>query len=318
MHAANALKRPTVVIAGSANMDLVVKTHRIPAPGETVLGGTLYQLPGGKGANQAVAAARLGAHVVFIGCVGADAFGSALKANLEAEGVDCRFLQCIEGTATGVALISVDEQGRNSILVAPGANACVTREHLAQAEAAIAGADICIAQLEIPVEAAEEMFAKARKHRVTTLLNPAPFRSAHELQRLLTLSDILTPNEYEAAGILGINATPDLDFEAISEALLNTGPERVIITLGAAGSISLQEGVGPIYQAGFTVTAADTTAAGDCFTGALAASIGSGAKIEEALRFASAAAAISVTRLGAQPSMPYLTEVTELLNAARL
>ncbi len=307
------MKRPTVVIAGSANMDIVVKTHRIPAAGETVLGGTLYQLPGGKGANQAVAAARLGARVIFIGCVGADNFGKALKADLESEGIDCTHLKELPGIATGVALIAVDEQGQNSILVAPGANAQVSIADVEGAAAEIQEADISVAQLEIPVATAARLFELSKNAGVTTILNPAPFQSATELAVLLKNTDIVTPNEHEAAGILGLPPITADNCDSCLEALLATGPGTVIITLGSEGCISsCGDNTSQLHPA-FKVTPADTTAAGDCFTGALAAALSRGDSLHSAIRFASAASAISVTRLGAQPSLPSLSEVTELL-----
>lgn len=310
--------RPHIVVIGSANMDLVVKTERIPAPGETVLGGTFFQLAGGKGANQAVAAARLGAEVTFVGCVGADSFGDELLAGLEKDGIDCRFVKQLEGCATGVALIGVDEDGRNSIIVAPGANSKLSFEHIDNAMEAIRSADVMVAQLEVPLDVVDFAFGIAAEYGVLTILNPAPFRPGDSLPSTLWV-DVLVPNEHEAAALLGLDTT---DLDALTRRIeevrspTHVGPQGatigwVVMTLGAQGSLVCGDGEPkriPVVPA----KAIDSTAAGDCYTGSLAVAIAEGKTVEEAARFASKAASISVTRLGAQPSLPTRQEVDAL------
>ncbi len=291
-------RRPRIVVIGSANMDLVVKTERIPEPGETVLGGTFFQLSGGKGANQAVSAARLGGDVTFIGCVGADAFGDQITSSLKDDGIDCRYLRRIEDIATGIALIGVDDQGRNSIIVAPGANARLCFQDIDAAGFAIRNADIVVAQLEIPLDVVDYAFGIARESGVRTILNPAPFRPGDKLPSTLE-PDYLVPNEHEATALL--NLEPDTVFEP-AEVADRLNDEQVmryaVLTLGHEGSI-ISNGDERIHVPAIPVSAIDTTAAGDCFIGALAVGLGEGMEISKAVHFATEAAAISVTRFGA-------------------
>jgi ribokinase len=290
-------------------MDLVVRTERIPAPGETVLGGVFFQLPGGKGANQAVAAARLGGAVTFVGCVGEDAFGDSLLAGLKSDGVDTSFVRRIGDTASGVALIGVDAQGQNSIIVAPGANAALNVVDIEAARSAIESADAIVAQFEVPQDAVIRAMHLAVLEGVHTILNPAPFHFGDRLSMaLLSSIEVLVPNEHEAAAILGVQPGKRIDYREAAVSLLRFGPGSVIITLGNEGCIVADKhGVRAIPAD--EVDAVDTTAAGDCFCGALAVALAEGLSLDDAARFASAAAAISVTRMGAQPSMPMRGEV---------
>ena len=306
----NSNSKPRIVVVGSANMDLVVRTERIPAPGETVLGGEFFQLRGGKGANQAVAAARLGGEVAFVGCVGQDAFGDSLLAGLKQDGIDIKHVRRREGAASGVALIGVDARGQNSIIVAPGANALLTASDIDAAEATIEGADAVVAQLEIPQEAVAQAMHLAVLEGLHTILNPAPFHHGDKISlALLSSIEVLVPNEHEAAAILGIAPRQaGSDYSQVAASLLRFGAASVIITLGRQGCILADEhGVRQIPAS--VVEAVDTTAAGDCFCGALAVGMAEGMSLDDAARFASAAAAISVTRMGAQPSMPMRSEL---------
>jgi len=301
--------KPRIVVVGSANMDLVVRTKHIPKPGETVLGGEFFQLPGGKGANQAVAAARLGGDVTFIGCVGQDAFGDALLAGLVRDGIDVKHVQRVKDIASGVALIGVDSDGQNSIIVAPGANAALNSKDIDAAEKTIESADSVVAQFEVSQEAVTRAMHIAALNGLHTILNPAPYQYGDKLSMsLLSSIEVLVPNEHEAAAMLGIRPGTRVDYRAAAEALLRYGAGSVIITLGDQGCIVADEN-GAREIPPVRVTSVDSTAAGDCFCGALAVAMAEGKSLDDAARFASAAAAISVTRMGAQASMPIRSEV---------
>ncbi len=295
-----------IVVIGSANMDLVVKAERLPEPGETVLGGHFFTAAGGKGANQAVAASRLGGSVHFAGRVGADAFGSELRAGLSAAGVDVSLLVADGDHATGVALIGIDAIGRNSIIVAPGANGAVSPADIDAASEVIAAADCLLMQLEIPADTVKYAMAVARRHGVMVALNPAPIGGLMSAQWIRQV-DLLTPNEREAAALLDVPYSEDLPWHEMAAELQRQTGNSVVITLGAAGCLAAQaSGVERIPAE--QVVAADTTAAGDCFSGALVVALTEGMSLLDACRFASKAAAISTTRLGAQASIPTRAE----------
>jgi ribokinase len=287
-------------------MDLVIQTNHIPRPGETILGGEFTMVAGGKGANQAVAAARLGAETWFIASVGQDPFGEKMLSNFAAEGIRTDFVTIDSGHASGVATITVDQRGENAIVVAPGANGQVCADDVRRATAAIARADSVLMQLEIPLDAVVEAARIAAQAGVRVVLDPAPARELPD--ELLRNVSLLTPNETEAELLTGI-AGDTLDAaRAQAAALLARGVKAVLITRGRQGSL-LVDGAGEQAFATEEVTSVDSTAAGDCFNGALAACLAAGAGLEDAITFASRAAALSTTRLGAQDSLPRLREL---------
>lgn len=287
-----------IAVLGSTNMDLVAYVPKAPRLGETVTGTAFRTVPGGKGANQAVAAARLGGSVVMIGAVGADEFGVRLRSALAAAGVGTDGLRTVEGPS-GTAHITVDDEGGNSIVVIPGANARVTGLEAGD-DGRIAAADALLLQLELPLEAVLAGALAARAHGVRTVLTPAPARPLPA--ELLAATDLLVPNEHEAAALTGLT-----DPHRAAAALLDEVPE-VVVTLGAAGVLYAARGRAPLTVPAPRVRAVDTTAAGDTFVGALAVALGEGRPMPDALRWASAAAALSVQRPGAQDSMPTRAE----------
>ncbi|GLX20097.1 MULTISPECIES: ribokinase [Streptomyces] len=294
-----------IAVLGSTNMDLVAYVPKAPRLGETVTGREFRTAPGGKGANQAVAAARLGGEVVMIGAVGADEFGVRLRAGLASAGVETAALRTVEG-ASGTAHITVDDEGGNSIIVIPGANARVTGLEAGDASR-IGAADCLLLQLELPLEAVLAGAEAARAHGVRTVLTPAP---AQPLPAgLLAATGLLVPNEHEAAALTGLT-----DPHRAAEALLREVPE-VVVTLGAAGCLYAARGREPLTVAAPRVRAVDTTAAGDTFVGALAVALGEGRAMPEALAWASVAASLSVQRPGAQDSMPTRAEVDRAAGA---
>jgi ribokinase len=295
-----------VVVVGSSNTDMVVKCSRLPRAGETVTGGTFVMVPGGKGANQAVAAARLGAEVVFVARVGADSFGEAAVAGYQREGICTDYIIRDPEAHTGVALIMVDEAGENLIAVASGANHRLSPEDVYRAAPAFQGARVVLVQLEIPLPAVEAAVGMANRHQIPVILNPAPAVPLGE--DLLARIDILTPNESEAEGLTGIRCEDEQSAEKAARKLLEKGIRQVIVTLGARGALIVNR-EGTRLVPAYRVVAVDTTAAGDAFSGALAAATASGMAIEDAVEFATKAAAISVTRMGAQPSLPTRAEV---------
>ncbi|KVL79051.1 ribokinase [Burkholderia ubonensis] len=299
-----------VTVIGSLNMDLVVRAPRLPLPGETLAGHAFAQASGGKGGNQAVAAARLGAQVAMIGCVGADAHGAALRAGLEAEGIDCAGLATSTTASTGVALIVVDDASQNAIVIVAGGNGEVTPDTIAHHDAAIAAADVLICQLETPADAVFAALSAGRKLGRTVVLNPAP-AIAPLPAGWLPLVDYLIPNEVEAAALTGLPIRDPADAEVAARALQAGGARNVLVTLGARGVLALTaDGAARHYPAS-AVQAVDTTAAGDTFIGGFAARVAGGADVDAAIRFAQRAAALSVTRAGAQPSIPTLAELAD-------
>jgi ribokinase len=299
-----------VVVIGSSNTDMVVKAARIPQPGETVLGGEFVMVPGGKGANQAVAAARLGAEVTLVARLGDDLFAEASLRNFREAGIRTEAVIHDPATASGVALILVDESGENAIAVAPGANAQLTPADVDRAEAAIRAADVVVLQLEVPLPTVLHALRLAKRHGRTVILNPAP--AAPVPDEALALADFLTPNETEAEMLLGGGAAGLGGIAATAAALRAKGAGTVIVTLGREGAFVVGPN-GSFHVAGRHVEAVDTTAAGDAFTGALACALGEGQKLAAALAFATAAAALSVTRIGAQSSLPDRAEVEAFL-----
>ncbi len=302
--------RPRIVVVGSANTDLIIKTSRLPRPGETVCDGAFSTAAGGKGANQAVAAQRLGAAVSLVATLGQDAFGDQALQGYEAEGIDVRYVARHASAATGLAFILVDNKGENSIAVAAGANAQTTPAWVDQAAEAIRTAGALVLQLEIPLAAVARAVEIAAENNVPVILNPAPAAAVPD--SLLVLVDTLTPNEWEAQALTGVAVKDDASAHRAALQLLAKGVRTVIITLGSRG-VWLETHDRAEHIPAFAVQALDTTAAGDVFTAALAVALTEKKALGQAVRFASAAAAISVTRLGAQPSAPQRKEVESWL-----
>jgi ribokinase len=300
----------SIVVVGSSNTDMIIRLSRIPRPGETILGGRFLTAAGGKGANQAVGAARAGGKVAFIARVGKDVFGDQAVAGLRRDGIDVRKVFRDAAAPSGVALIFVAEDGENSIAVAGGANARLSSADVRQAGALIRSAAVLLAQLETPLAAVRTAAELAVRAGVPVILNPAPARALPD--SLLRLISIITPNETEAELLTGIEITDEAAAAKASQALLLRGARAVILTLGARGAF-LADGKRAQLVPGFRIKARDTTAAGDIFNGALAVALAEGQELPDAVRFANAAAALSVARLGAQPSAPTRLEIERLL-----
>ncbi|MBQ6870358.1 MAG: ribokinase [Alistipes sp.] len=294
-----------IVVIGSSNTDMVVRSEHLPRPGESVLGGDFMMAGGGKGANQAIAVARMGHNVVFSAAVGRDMFGDAAVAGYQRFGVDTSYI-VRKDTPSGIALIMVDGAGQNSISVALGANNCLTAEDVMPALESVSAGDIVLLQLEIPMSTVDACVAVAAAKGAKVVLNPAP--AAVVSEQTLSKLYLITPNQTEAQTLTGIEVVDEASATAAAKALTAKGVERVVITMGSQGSLLYEDGVSEIIPA-HKVSAVDTTAAGDVYNGALCAAIAEGVPLGDALRFATKAAAISVTRAGAQPSVPSREEV---------
>ncbi len=321
-----------IVVIGSINMDLVCRTRHMPRPGETVMGSDAAAIPGGKGANQAVAAAKLGGDVYMIGRVGDDDFGDRLRNGLRQHQVHTEHVTITEGTASGLAMILVDRKGENSIVVAPGANARLEPKDIDAAEKLIARAAVVVMQLEVPLETVRHAITLCRRLGIRTILDPAPVPE-RGLPRDMYAVDILTPNQTEAQALLSAGKRPKAgsasqrdaamgrikrtrvaDAKQIASDLLARGARRVLLKLGAKGSMLVNGSHELIEHArGFKVEVVDTTAAGDAFIGALAVALTEDQPIERAMRFANAAGAFCCTGFGAQPSLPTRAQVEHLL-----
>lgn len=302
-----------IVVVGSANVDLVIQTPHLPEPGETVLGGKFIMAMGGKGANQAVAAARLGAAVTFVARVGDDAFGQECLAAYQKEHIDTQYVAITPDTPTGIALIAVAADGENTIIVASGANMALTPADVAAAEPAFQDADVLVLQLEVPLETSIAAARLAHKHDLRVVLNPAPAQKLPP--KLLGEVDILTPNRLELAQLMALSddAVRQMSDDDLARTALAVGPQSAVITLGAEGALAADPG-GWTRVPAFRVNAIDTTAAGDAFNGGLAVALARGdATLAEAVRYASAAGALAATRLGAQPSLPTAAELDRFL-----
>ncbi|WP_020597172.1 ribokinase [Spirosoma panaciterrae] len=295
-----------IIVIGSSNTDMVIKTSRLPVPGETIIGGTFLMNPGGKGANQAVAAARLGGQVTFVTNVGNDIFGQQAIRGFQQEGIDTRFVFQNDDHPTGVALITVDAQGENVITVAPGANAYLQPSDIDPMLDQIDPTSLVLTQLEIPMTTVAYITQQVAKRGGRVILNPAPAQSLPD--RLLPSLYLISPNETEAKQLTGITVTDDASAHLAATQLHERGVQNVIITLGAKGAFLSEPGQSQVIAIQ-PVKAVDTTAAGDCFNGALTVALAEGKSLADAVAFACRAAGISVTRLGAQASMPKRTEL---------
>lgn len=311
---------PRVLVLGSSNMDLVLKSERLPAPGETVLGEDYFRAFGGKGANQAVAAARAGADVAFIAAVGGDAFGGESLEQYRREAIDTSAVRVIKDRPSGVALILVDRKGQNMISVFPGANALLTPEHVrALPDALFDAPGVFVAQLETPIETVAAGLTQARSRGWTTILNPAPAAGADRIERLLRASDIVVPNETEIERLTGIRVTDAASAKEAARVLGEYGCRAIVITLGDQGCYCVTAGPEGQWAAAhlpaIEVSATDCVAAGDAFVGAMAARLAESParnflnEIASAAAWATHAAAISVTRPGAQPSLATRAEI---------
>jgi len=304
------MAKPRIVVVGSSNTDMIIKLRRIPRPGETVLGGQFMTAAGGKGANQAVAAARAGGQVSLVARVGRDALGDQAIAGFVGDGVDVSHVSRDRRSASGAALIFVAQDGENSIAVAPGANGRLSPADVKRARARIAQAKALLMQLETPLDTIQAAARLAASHGTLVILNPAPACALPD--SLLRQVSILTPNESEAELLTGIKQRGIAAAEKAAGQLRRRGVRTVVLTLGARGALIADER-GSRLIPGFQVKAVDTTAAGDVFNGALAVALTEGRPLEQAVRLANAAAAICVTRLGAQPSAPTRKEIERFL-----
>ena len=303
-------RKPLIVVLGGINMDLVASTERVPAPGETVFGRSFHTAPGGKGANQAVAAARLGADVRMVGRVGQDEFGPSLIAGMEKEGIDVSGVAVDPDNPSGIAMIILDDDKQNYIIATYGANLASDDRQVSAVETALDGADALLLQLETPLEVAIESARIARRRGVRVVWDPAP---ALDMGReAYALCDVLTPNQVEAEFLTGVRVTDTDSARLAARALADAGVSSPVITLGEEGAFYIadgEEGFAPPFE----VNIVDTVAAGDAFSAGLAVALAEGGSLPEAVRYGCAAGGLAVSRTGAQEAMPYRHEVDALL-----
>ncbi|MCD6441830.1 MAG: ribokinase [Candidatus Marinimicrobia bacterium] len=299
-----------IVVIGSSNTDMIIQVERIPVPGETVLGGKFSTAAGGKGANQAVAASRGGGNVTFIASIGNDVLGDQALEGFARDGINIEYIKRVKGVSSGVALIFVAKNGENSIAVASGANTELNPDDIYDLRSLISQTKILLMQLETPIETVKQAALLAHEAGVKVILNPAPAQTLDD--ELLQLISIITPNEIEAELLTNVKVEDEVSAGKAAEVLLGKGIEYVLITLGARGAFFASSEIRKMIP-GFKVDAIDTTAAGDVFNGALAAGLAEDKSLEEAIQFANAAAALSVTKLGAQPSAHYREEIDTFL-----
>ena len=305
---------PSIPIVGSLNMDLVVRVAHLPASGETILGRDYHTIPGGKGANQAVAAARLGGVVHMVGRVGQDKYGQTLRDNLSAEGINVDYVGTDSGSASGVALITVDEAGANTIVVAPGANMAFTPQDVSQAFNRIASMDVLVLQLEVSLDCVLEAARAGRARGAKVVLNPAPARLLSD--EIYKNVDVLIPNETETGLLTGLAVDTLEQAGLAANRLLEMGVGGVVLTLGGRGALVVAPAESSIHIPPHAVQVVDTTAAGDAFVAGLAVGLAEGLSLAEAARLGNSAGAIAVTRLGAQPSMPTRDDMARMLEAS--
>jgi ribokinase len=306
----------SIVVVGSINMDLVAKVHRLPQPGETVPGETFQTIPGGKGANQAVAAARLGARVKMIARVGGDAFGATLRQNLIAEGIETASVLESENDPTGVALIGVESSGANAITVVPGANGRLSVDDLNRFESIIAEAGALVVQLETPLATVAAAIDIAHRHNVFTILDPAP-APLHGLPPELLRVDLISPNQSEAAALTGKRVTDWESAKAAALELRRLGAQDIVLKMGELGAFVFSRDGSTMHVPAVKANVVDTTAAGDAFTAALAVALCEGKPLAEAVRWAVIAGTLACLRFGAQPAMPTRSELEQVLEIQR-
>jgi len=305
------MEKPRIVVVGSSNTDMVIKSERLPGPGETILGGDFIMAAGGKGANQAVAAARIGGEVTFVARVGDDMFGSGAIENFKTEGMNTNFIVVDQDNPSGVALINVDHHGENSISVASSANNALSEENVSAASEAIADAQVILIQLEIPLDTVRHAAKLAYESGTQVILNPAPAQKLDDT--LLGFLSVITPNETETELLTGVKVTNEDSALKAASILKDKGVGTVIITMGSQGAFVLTDD-GSTLVPSKEITPIDTTAAGDAFNGALAYAIAEQRPMAEAVRFANLVGALSATKMGAQPSMPTSVEVEAFSN----
>lgn len=298
-----------IVVIGSSNTDMVMQVGEFPRPGETIMGCGFLQNQGGKGANQAVACARLGAETCFVGKLGCDALAQNTISLLRQEGIDVSQLTQTPDAPSGTAFIMVDSHGENSIIVNSGANACLTESDIDAASSLIAKASVVLMQLESPVRTLTYAAHVAKQHGAIVVLNPAPAPSVVLPDELLKNVDVLVPNQTETERLSGIEVRDEDTLLKAVNRLQEMGVGRVVVTLGSRGAMTVADGV-PFWVSGEKIQAVDSTAAGDTFCGALCVRLSQGSRIEDAIRFACKAASLTVTRMGAQQSIPYLSEIS--------
>jgi len=298
--------KPKITVIGSSNTDMICRVSSIPRPGETIMGSAFFTVQGGKGANQAVAAARAGGDVTFIACVGNDAFGQQAIEAYQKEGINTSCIRKVDGVATGVALINVSDTGENSISVAPGANVCLLPAAIDPFKNVILSSHLILMQLEIPIETVDYVARIAHEAGIPVVLNPGPAREID--QEILKRLSLITPNEHEASWLSGCWPEAKDAMESARE-IQKQGVLSVIVTTGSKGAYYLEGNKRGMVE-GIKVKAVDTTAAGDTFNGYLVVELAKGKKLAEAIDIANKAAALSVTRIGAQPSIPYLHELS--------
>lgn len=298
-----------IIVVGSCNTDMVIKADRLPVPGETILGGTFFMNPGGKGANQAVAASRMGGNVTFISKTGNDVFGKQSVVLYDSENINTDYIFSDPNHPSGVALITVDSNGENCIVVASGANASLSPSDINKAIDAIESSDLVLMQLEIPIETVEYVAEIANRKGIKVILNPAPARALSD--ELLTCLYIIIPNKVEAEILSGIKVTDSESARQAANIISARGVDNVVITLGSQGAL-IKERSTYDYVEAFKVDSVDTTAAGDVFCGSLCVGLSEGKSILDSVKLAARAAALTVTRMGAQSSIPYRTDLSSL------